>query len=116
MPNVAVRRRRPRNSRRAMQPKLALVPAPARVQVEEKPVRGVKLKTVSTLTLAFALLCVAAFAAGRPPASAAGPTVNHGAKGNCRGAPRPFQQRADGHSESEFQAHGRARENATCRE
>ena len=52
-------------------------PAPA----EEKPVRGVKLKTVSTFTLIFALLCVAAFAAGRPPAFAAGTTGIHRAKG-----------------------------------
>jgi hypothetical protein len=116
MPNVATRRRRPRNGRQATRPKFALMPAPARVRVEEKPVRGVKLKTVSTLTLAFALLCVAAFAAGRPPASAAGPTVNHGAKEHFRGVPRPFQQSPDSHSESVFQAHARARESATSRE
>ena len=35
-------------------------------------VRGVRLKTVSTFTLVFALLCVAAFAAGRPPAAEMG--------------------------------------------
>jgi predicted enzyme related to lactoylglutathione lyase len=33
----------------------------------------VKLKNVSRATLLFALLCLAAFAAGRPPVSAAGP-------------------------------------------
>ena len=62
MPNVAARRTRPRSSRKAAPPKLALVPAP--VRADEKPVRGVQLKTVSTFTLVFALLCVAAFAAG----------------------------------------------------
>ena len=64
MPNVAAPRMRPRGSRKAQAPKLALVPTPT--PAEEKPVRGVKLKTVSTFTLIFALLCVAAFAAGRP--------------------------------------------------
>ena len=39
--------------------------------VEAKPVRGMKLKTVSRLTMLFALLCLAAFVAGRPPAPAA---------------------------------------------
>lgn len=34
---------------------------------ESKPVRGLKLKTVSALTLASSLLCLAAFAASRPP-------------------------------------------------
>jgi hypothetical protein len=38
---------------------------------EEKPPRGVKLKTVSLFTLLFALACLGAFVAGRPPASAA---------------------------------------------
>ena len=71
MPNLATaRKRRPRNHRQAMQPKLALVPMPVSPPEDQKPVRGVKLKTVSTFTLIFALLCVAAFAAGRPPASA----------------------------------------------
>jgi hypothetical protein len=40
---------------------------------ECKPGRGVKLKTVSALTLLFALASLAAFVAGRPPISAAGP-------------------------------------------
>jgi hypothetical protein len=34
--------------------------------------RGIKLKTVSRFILVFALVCLAAFAAGRPPASLAG--------------------------------------------
>jgi hypothetical protein len=42
-------------------------------QEEAKPVRGVKLKTVSAFTMLFALACLAAFMAGRPPVSAAGP-------------------------------------------
>jgi hypothetical protein len=40
-------------------------------QEEAKPVRGVKLKTVSAFTMFFALSCLAAFMAGRPPVSAA---------------------------------------------
>ncbi len=48
----------------------AVVP-PAPLQVMEKPVRGVKLKTVSTFTIIFAVACLAAFMAGRVPASAA---------------------------------------------
>ena len=38
---------------------------------EVTPVRGVKLKTVSMLTMLFALVCLVAFLAGRPPASTA---------------------------------------------
>src|SRR5271154_3554829 len=76
MANERSRRRRSRRGTQAMKT-AATAPAP----VEEKPVRGVKLKTVSTWTLVFALLCVAAFAAGRPPATAAGTTAVHGAKG-----------------------------------
>ena len=39
---------------------------PAALIAEQKPPRGVKLKTVSRLTLLFALLCLGAFLAGRP--------------------------------------------------
>jgi catechol 2,3-dioxygenase-like lactoylglutathione lyase family enzyme len=39
---------------------------------DTKPRRGMKLRTVSILTMLFALLCLAAFAAGRPPVIAAG--------------------------------------------
>lgn len=42
---------------------------------DQKQVRGVKLKTVSMWTMLFALLCLAAFVAGRPPVSAAGPSA-----------------------------------------
>jgi len=38
---------------------------------EPKPVRGVKLKTVSTFTMCFAVLCLLAFMAGRTDVSAA---------------------------------------------
>src|SRR5580658_10322635 len=75
MPNVTARTRSTRSRRRAAsQPRLVLVPMPAVVPAtaEPKRVRGVKLKTVSTFTLVFALLCVAAFCAGRPPAAAMG--------------------------------------------
>ena len=35
--------------------------------VEVPPVRGMKVRTVSTLTLLFALACLTAFMAARPP-------------------------------------------------
>jgi hypothetical protein len=38
--------------------------------VTPEPVRGIKLKTVSRLTLLFALACLGAFVAGRPPVAA----------------------------------------------
>jgi predicted enzyme related to lactoylglutathione lyase len=38
--------------------------------VDLKPPRGLKLKTVSSLTMVLALFCLAAFAVGRPPALA----------------------------------------------
>ena len=47
-------------------------------KVEAKPAWGMKLKTVSRLTMLFALLCLAAFVAGRPPAPAAGPRMAGG--------------------------------------
>lgn len=72
MPKTAARRkprRAPASPRlEAVSPKLAIVPA-----VEGRRARGVKLKTVSALTMAFALLCLGAFMAGRPSVSAAGP-------------------------------------------
>jgi len=49
----------------------ATVP-PAPLKIIEKPARGMKLSTVSGFTLAFALVCLAALMAGRPPVSAAG--------------------------------------------
>lgn len=39
---------------------------------EKRAPKGVKLKTVSTFTMAFALGCLGAFMAGRPPVSAFG--------------------------------------------
>lgn len=68
---TATRNRRPRSTRvrvrsavkpRASAPLLALSPA-----TEPKPVRGIKLKTVSLFTMLFGLLCLGAFLAGRPP-------------------------------------------------
>lgn len=53
------RRARNRNTRVDLAP---AVPRPA-----PRPVRGMKVRTVSALTLAFSLLCLAAFAASRPP-------------------------------------------------
>ena len=61
MAQTRTRRRRARNrSARVDLAQVAPRPAP-------KPVRGLKLKTVSALTLAVSLLCLAAFAASRPP-------------------------------------------------
>jgi hypothetical protein len=72
MPNVARRSRNARRRRPATsKPKLTVVPMPA---AQDRPVRGIQLKTVSMCTLIFALLCVAAFAAGRPPAAGMGPS------------------------------------------
>jgi hypothetical protein len=68
MPQARRRRRSKQNCRRRA------VPLPeADAQEEPKPVRGVKLKTVSAFTMLFALACLAAFMAGRPPVSAADP-------------------------------------------
>lgn len=44
----------------------------ASIEVKGEPVRGVKLRTVSLFTMFFALACLGAFIAGRPPAAAAG--------------------------------------------
>ena len=87
MPNVATARRSTASSRAraASRPKPALVPIAAlSAPSGEKPVRGVKLKTVSTFTLIFALLCVLAFAAGRPPASAEGARARQGLERGAR--------------------------------
>ncbi|HXU20983.1 MAG TPA: VOC family protein [Verrucomicrobiae bacterium] len=74
MSRIASAKRKPRKDATSTQfktvaPKLAIVQAAA----PEKRVRGVKLKTVSTLTMGFALVCLGAFMAGRPSTSAAGP-------------------------------------------
>lgn len=61
MPRISSRRS-PRR-RRSQAAKLDF--AAAIVMPEEKPVRGVKLKTVSAVTMLFALLCLFAFMAGR---------------------------------------------------
>ena len=76
MPKTALVKRKPRRAGplaqlKAASPKLAIVAAAC----EEKRVRGVKLKTVSTWTMAFALVCFGAFMAGRPSVSAARPTA-----------------------------------------
>jgi hypothetical protein len=56
-------RSRRRQARSPFRPIAAATP-------ERKPVRGMKLKTVSRLTLLFALACLGAFVAGRPPVPA----------------------------------------------
>jgi hypothetical protein len=67
MPQARRKRRSRQNYRRHATPISHEV-----AQEEAKPVRGVKLKTVSAFTMLFALICLAAFMAGRPPISAAG--------------------------------------------
>jgi len=65
MPGIRPRRRSVRRRKNPARTRsIARVPTCAR---EAKPVRGVKLKTVSWLTLLFALVCLGAFLAGRPP-------------------------------------------------
>jgi catechol 2,3-dioxygenase-like lactoylglutathione lyase family enzyme len=61
------RRPAPRPRKVAAQLDLAAAACPA----ESKPVRGVKLKTVSAFTMCFAVLCLLAFMAGRTDVSAA---------------------------------------------
>ena len=62
---------RRQSRRRAPSARRRFSAAQAAQQVEIRPVRGMKLKTVSRLTMLFALLCLAAFVAGHPPATAA---------------------------------------------
>lgn len=57
----------------------ATVPA-APLRLIEMPVHGVKLKTVSAVTVAFALACLAGFMAGRPPAVAEAPAAQSSAQ------------------------------------
>ena len=77
MPKIAPAKQKPRRASasaqlKAVAPKLAIVPAAG----EEKRLAASKLKMVSTLTMAFALLCLGAFMAGRPSVSAAGPMTS----------------------------------------
>jgi hypothetical protein len=69
MPQARRKRRSKQNDRTRATP----IPQAEVAQEETRPVRGVKLKTVSAFTMLFALACLAAFMAGRPPVSAAGP-------------------------------------------
>lgn len=68
---TATRNRRPRSTRVRMRsagkprPSASLLALSA--ATEPKPVRGIKLKTVSLFTMLFGLLCLGAFLAGRPP-------------------------------------------------
>lgn len=65
VPNVSCGRKRVnRRGRTARSPF-----RPIMVASEPKPPRGVTLKNVSRLTLLFALMCLGAFLAGRPPAA-----------------------------------------------
>ena len=56
---------------------------------QPKPPRGVKLKTVSRLTLLFAFVCLGAFVAGRPPAESQGHAAS--AQGNAQVAQAKVQ-------------------------
>lgn len=73
---------------------------------EPKPVRGVKLKTVSTWTMVFALACLAAFVAGRPPISAAGPFTAASKEQSCL---REYRGRSHG-----LAASARSPHHVTC--
>jgi hypothetical protein len=91
MAQMRTRRRRARNR------SVRLDLAPAAPRPAAKPVRGLKLRTVSALTLAFSLLCLAAFAAGLPPLPAGRnmaserPAIAKHAKAAARRAPTiPF--------------------------
>lgn len=62
------RRRTRRKPVKKMQPAAPMAGVPP--MPEERPVRGVKLKTVSTFTMIFAILCLGAYLAGRTPSPA----------------------------------------------
>lgn len=62
------RRKSRRKPAKKTQP-VALIAGAASLPVE-KPIRGVKLKTVSTFTMVVAILCLGAFLAGRTPVPA----------------------------------------------
>lgn len=49
----------------------------------ERPVRGVKLKTVSNFVMVVSILCLLAFSAGRTPLTAAGAAPSENTKGNA---------------------------------
>lgn len=68
---MATRKSRRSTQRRRKIAATQLDLAGAATPVEPKPVRGVKLKTVSAFTMCFALLCLLAFMAGRTDVSAA---------------------------------------------
>lgn len=68
MPRMS--RSRGRRSRRPSARAFRFAPKP--VTEQQGPPRGVKLKTVSRITLLFALVCLGAFLAGRPPVAADG--------------------------------------------
>ena len=70
MPRVKPGKTRASRRRRSAAQSLVFKPEP--VTEPQKPPRGVKLKIVSRLTLLFALLCLGAFMAGRPPVAADG--------------------------------------------
>lgn len=61
-------RRSPRQKSNQSKPPLPFA-APVEL-AEEKPVRGVKLRTVSAFTMFVAVLCLLAFMAGRPDTAA----------------------------------------------
>src|ERR1700690_222799 len=69
MPQARRRKRNGRNPRQRAIARRKITPLPE----EPEPVRGVKLRTVSAFTMAFAVMCLCAFLAGRPPVSLAGP-------------------------------------------
>ena len=78
---VGPARRRRGNS----QARLAEGVAAAIAPVDPKPVRGVKLKHVSTITIVVAFVCLFAYLAGRVDVSAATSAPGYGTE-RCEGA------------------------------
>ena len=75
MPRTGSSDQRPRRKARAVAHNVAKSTTP-----EKKIPRGVTVKTLSRVTMLFALLCLGAFVAGRPPASASGAATSPTAK------------------------------------
>lgn len=72
----AIRRRQPAKAEGVVSPKPTAATT-AWPTADVAPVRGVKLRTVSLFTVVFALMCLGAFMAGRPPASAEAVRARH---------------------------------------
>jgi hypothetical protein len=70
-----------------------------------KPIRGVKLKTVSAFTMVFAVLCLLAFMAGRPDVSPV-ISVRDDSRSGCDPKSKFQSGRELNYEESEHSRHG----------